>query len=129
MSVESPRSKRPSLLLFERKVSNVALAVACGYVFANAHRDRREFIDRLHHDTEGRNIEQYPKGMTMGMKDKISNKLQDLKGRGKEAVGSAVGNKDLATKGKVDQTKAGLKDAGENVKDAASNVTDALKNH
>src|SRR5580658_9130571 len=99
MSVDAPRSQRHSLLLFERKVSNLALAAACGYVFANAHRERRE----LQRDTEGGNLKQYTKGKTMGLKDKLSNKLQDLKGRGKEAVGSAVGNKDLATKGKVDQ--------------------------
>jgi uncharacterized protein YjbJ (UPF0337 family) len=129
MAVDSPRSQRRSVLLLERKVSNLALAAACGYVFAHAYRDRREYIDRLHHHIEGRNLEQYPKGMTMGMKDKLANKLQDLRGRGKEAVGSAVGNKDLETDGKVDQTKAGLKDAGEHVKDAASNVTDALKGH
>jgi uncharacterized protein YjbJ (UPF0337 family) len=65
--------------------------------------------------------------MHMSIRDKVSNKLQDLKGKGKEAVGSTVGNEDLKTKGEVDQTKAGLKNAGENVKDAASNVRDALK--
>jgi uncharacterized protein YjbJ (UPF0337 family) len=64
----------------------------------------------------------------MSTRDKLSNKLQDLKGKGKEAVGSTVGNKELQTKGKVDQTKAGLKDAGENVKDATANAKDALKN-
>ena len=63
----------------------------------------------------------------MGMKDKASNKLQHLKGMGKEALGSAVGNKDLERKGKVDQTKSGLKDAGENIKSATSDVKDALK--
>jgi uncharacterized protein YjbJ (UPF0337 family) len=38
-----------------------------------------------------------------------------------------LGNKDLETKGKTDQAKAGLKDAGEKVKDAASNVKDAVQ--
>ena len=61
----------------------------------------------------------------MGKRNKISNMLQDLKGKGKEALGSTVGNKEMENKGKVEQTKAGLKDAGENVKDAASNVKDA----
>ena len=63
----------------------------------------------------------------MGTKDKASNKAQDLKGKGKEAVGSATGNRDLRTKGKSDQTKAALKDAGENIKDAASKVKNAVK--
>ncbi len=65
----------------------------------------------------------------MGMKDRMHNKLQDLKGKGKQEVGSRIGNKDLETEGKLDQTKAGLKNAGESVKDAASNVTDAVKPH
>jgi uncharacterized protein YjbJ (UPF0337 family) len=56
------------------------------------------------------------------MKNKLSNKLQKLRGIGKEALGSAVGNRSLESEGKLDQTKAGLKDAGGNVKDAASGV-------
>jgi uncharacterized protein YjbJ (UPF0337 family) len=64
----------------------------------------------------------------MSMRNKISNMLQDLRGRGKEALGSKVGNKDLESEGKADQGKAGLKDAGEKVKDAASNVKDAASN-
>ena len=63
----------------------------------------------------------------MGTRDKASNKIQDLKGRVKEKVGSATGNEDLRTKGKADQTKASLKDAGEKVKDAVSNVKHAVK--
>jgi uncharacterized protein YjbJ (UPF0337 family) len=53
--------------------------------------------------------------------------MQDAKGKVKETVGSAVGNKDLEGKGKVDQIKAGLKDAGEDVKDAVAHVKDAVK--
>ena len=63
----------------------------------------------------------------MGTKDKASNKAQDLKGKGKEAVGSATGNEDLRTEGKTDQAKSSLKDAGEKVKDAGSKVKDAVK--
>jgi uncharacterized protein YjbJ (UPF0337 family) len=62
----------------------------------------------------------------MGTRDRASNKLQDSKGKVKETVGSAVGNKDLKNKGKTDQAKAGLKDAGEDVKDAANKVKDAV---
>jgi uncharacterized protein YjbJ (UPF0337 family) len=63
----------------------------------------------------------------MGLKDKASNWLQKERGKLKQAAGSAVGNKDLETKGKVDQTKAGLKDALQSVKDAGSHAKDALK--
>jgi uncharacterized protein YjbJ (UPF0337 family) len=63
----------------------------------------------------------------MGTKDKASNKAQDLKGKAKEAAGSATGNEDLRRKGKADQTKAALKDSGEKVKDAVSHVKDAAK--
>lgn len=65
----------------------------------------------------------------MGNKDKVSNKAQDLKGKAKETVGSAVGNEELETEGKADQAKAGLKDAGEKLKDAASDVKDSVTGH
>ncbi len=63
----------------------------------------------------------------MSKKDKASNTAQDVKGKLKEAAGSAVGNTDLESKGKSDQAKAQLKSAGESVKEAASHVKDALK--
>jgi uncharacterized protein YjbJ (UPF0337 family) len=63
----------------------------------------------------------------MGTKNKASNKAQSLKGKGKEAVGSATGNEELRKKGKTDQTKSSLKDAGEKVKDAGSKVKDAVR--
>jgi uncharacterized protein YjbJ (UPF0337 family) len=50
--------------------------------------------------------------------DKAKNSSQEAKGKLKEAVGKASGNKDLRAKGKADQTKANLKQAGEKVKDA-----------
>jgi uncharacterized protein YjbJ (UPF0337 family) len=62
----------------------------------------------------------------MGRKDRASNKMQDAKGRVKETVGSAVGNEDLENKGRTDQAKAGMKDAGEDLKDAAHKVKDAV---
>ena len=63
----------------------------------------------------------------MGTRDKASNKAQDVKGKVKEAVGSATGNEELRRKGKTDQTKSALKDSGEKVKDAASKVKVVLK--
>jgi uncharacterized protein YjbJ (UPF0337 family) len=67
------------------------------------------------------------KEKNVGTKNKASNRTQDVKGKVKETIGSATGNKDLRTKGKADQTKASLKDAGEKVKDAGSKVKDAIK--
>jgi uncharacterized protein YjbJ (UPF0337 family) len=63
----------------------------------------------------------------MGMKDKASNKAQDVKGKIKESVGSATGNKELRRKGEADQIGSALKDSGEKLKDAASNVKDVVK--
>jgi uncharacterized protein YjbJ (UPF0337 family) len=41
-----------------------------------------------------------------------------VSGKAKEAVGSATGDKSTEREGKADQSKADLKNAGENVKDA-----------
>jgi uncharacterized protein YjbJ (UPF0337 family) len=54
----------------------------------------------------------------MGAGDKISNKIDNLGGKAKEAVGRATGDKSTKNEGKLDQAKASLKDAGEKVKDA-----------
>jgi uncharacterized protein YjbJ (UPF0337 family) len=50
--------------------------------------------------------------------DKAKNKIEDLGGRAKEAVGKATGDQDTRNEGKADQAKSSLKDAGEKVKDA-----------
>lgn len=54
----------------------------------------------------------------MSAADKMKNAAEDLKGNVKEAAGKATGNERLEAEGKVDQTKADAKKAGENVKDA-----------
>jgi len=54
----------------------------------------------------------------MATTDKAKNTAQGAKGKVKEAAGKATGNDKLEAKGKVDQTKADLKQAGEKVKDA-----------
>jgi uncharacterized protein YjbJ (UPF0337 family) len=54
----------------------------------------------------------------MGLQDKIKNKVQDLTGKSKEAVGDATDDRSMEREGKADQTKSSLKDAGENIKDA-----------
>ena len=54
----------------------------------------------------------------MGTDDKIDNKVEDLGGKAKEAVGKATGDDALEGQGDRDQRRASLKDAGEKVKDA-----------
>ena len=54
----------------------------------------------------------------MGAHDKVSNKIDDVAGKAKEAVGRATGDHSTEREGKVDQAKSSLKDAGEKVKDA-----------
>jgi uncharacterized protein YjbJ (UPF0337 family) len=53
--------------------------------------------------------------------DKADNKLEELGGKAKEAVGSATGDDELRRQGERDQSKADLKQAGEKVKDAFKN--------
>jgi len=50
--------------------------------------------------------------------DKTSNKIDDTVGKGKEALGKATGDDELKNKGKKDQAKSDMKQAGEKVKDA-----------
>ena len=59
----------------------------------------------------------------MSEKDKISNKVEELKGRVKEGVGDATDNEQWQAEGKVDQAKGNLKQSGEKVKDAVKGVS------
>ena len=52
----------------------------------------------------------------MSNQDKISNKVDELAGKGKETAGRATDNPDLEAEGKGDQAKSNLKQAGEKVK-------------
>ena len=54
----------------------------------------------------------------MGTEDKAENKVEELQGKGKEAVGKATDDEQLEAEGKGDQAKADVKQAGEKVKDA-----------
>ncbi|HZZ49150.1 MAG TPA: CsbD family protein [Pseudonocardia sp.] len=53
----------------------------------------------------------------MGLDDKISNKAEELKGKTKEGVGRATGDRELEAEGHVDQVKGNLKQVGEKIKD------------
>ncbi|MCI3948921.1 MAG: CsbD family protein [Acidimicrobiales bacterium] len=54
-------------------------------------------------------------------------RVQDLKGRAKEAAGDLTGNEDLERKGQSDQAKASLKDKVGKVADTVKNKIDDLK--
>ena len=53
----------------------------------------------------------------MSALDKAKDKLEEMTGKAKEAVGERTDNQDLAAEGRADQTEANLKQAGEKVKD------------
>lgn len=57
-------------------------------------------------------------GAHMGLDDKIKNTAESVTGHAKEETGRHTGDRDLEAEGKGDQTKANLKQAGENIKDA-----------
>ena len=50
--------------------------------------------------------------------DKAKNKLDELGGKVKEAIGKVTGDTSTENEGKGDQVESNLKDAGEKVKDA-----------
>jgi uncharacterized protein YjbJ (UPF0337 family) len=50
--------------------------------------------------------------------DKAKNKIDQLRGKGKEILGRATGDRALEDEGRGDQSMAHLKDAGEKIKDA-----------
>jgi uncharacterized protein YjbJ (UPF0337 family) len=54
----------------------------------------------------------------MGFEDKTKNKIDEIGGKVKEAIGKVTGDDSTENEGKSDQVKANLKDAGEKVKDA-----------
>jgi uncharacterized protein YjbJ (UPF0337 family) len=57
----------------------------------------------------------------MSAADKIKNAAEELAGKAKEAVGNATNNDELVAEGKADQTKANVKQTGEDVKDVFKN--------
>ena len=57
----------------------------------------------------------------MGIDDTVAHNTEDAKGKLKESAGKATGNDKLEAEGKVDQTKADVKKAGDHVKDALNN--------
>ena len=54
----------------------------------------------------------------MSATDKARNKVQRARGKVKEAVGRITGDRITERRGRADQRKSNLKDAGEKIKDA-----------
>jgi uncharacterized protein YjbJ (UPF0337 family) len=54
----------------------------------------------------------------VGLADKFSNKVQELRGRMKRGVGDATRNPRLRSEGRGDQVAGDFKQAGEKIKDA-----------
>lgn len=63
----------------------------------------------------------------MGIADRTENAAQDLGGRGKEAAGAVLNDDDLRSEGKVDQTKAKVKDTIDDAKDKVDDLKDKAK--
>lgn len=66
----------------------------------------------------------------MSFSDDVQNKTQDIKGRAKEAAGSALDDQDLKNEGRGDQAEASIKDkiagAADKVKEGVDEVKDKL---
>jgi uncharacterized protein YjbJ (UPF0337 family) len=54
----------------------------------------------------------------MATEDKAAHKATEVKGKVKEGVGQATGDKEMEAEGQGDQVKGNLKQAGDKVKDA-----------
>ena len=65
----------------------------------------------------------------MGTDDKMSNAAEDMKGKAKEAVGSATGDDQMEADGKMDQAEAAVKDKVEDVKDAVAEKFNDMTDH
>jgi len=57
----------------------------------------------------------------MGADDKMKNMGEDLAGKAKEATGKVTDDESMEAEGKMDQSEADLKQAGEKAKDAFKN--------
>jgi uncharacterized protein YjbJ (UPF0337 family) len=63
----------------------------------------------------------------MGIGDKTEHQAEDLGGKVKEAVGDVTGDRSLEAEGQADQSKADVKQAGDNVADALREASQAIK--
>ena len=63
----------------------------------------------------------------MGFMDKLKNRFQMSKGRGKQNMGRAAGDPYLEAEGKSERVSGAAKQVGEQAKDAGKNVRSAFK--
>ncbi len=63
----------------------------------------------------------------MGIGDKGEHKAEGLGGKVKEGLGNVTGDQDLAAEGQAEQSKANVKQAGDNVADALREASQAVK--
>lgn len=63
----------------------------------------------------------------MGVGDDMKNAAEKMGGKVKEGVGKVTGNDDLENEGRLDQTKAAAKQAGQDVKDVAEKAGDNVR--
>jgi uncharacterized protein YjbJ (UPF0337 family) len=57
----------------------------------------------------------------------MGSKMDEAKGRMKEAAGAATDDRDLQREGRMDQAGAAVKDKAERAKDAVGDAVDAAK--
>ena len=63
----------------------------------------------------------------MGIGDKGEHKAEDLAGKVKEGLGDVTGDRDMQAEGQAEQSKADVKQAGDNVADALRDASQAVK--
>jgi uncharacterized protein YjbJ (UPF0337 family) len=63
----------------------------------------------------------------MGIGDKTEHKAEGLAGKAKEVIGGAADDRDLEAEGQAEQSKANVKQAGDNVADALREASQAVK--
>jgi len=68
--------------------------------------------------TQGRVSPDDEEGVVVSFADKVSNKVQELRGRIKRNTGEVTGDKRLQAEGRADEVQSNLKQAGEKIKDA-----------
>ena len=78
-------------------------------------------------DPAGADVGDENREVLMGLADKAKDKAEELAGKAKGTVGDKTDNPDLEAEGRMQESKADLKQAGENVKDSGDDVTDALR--
>jgi len=65
-------------------------------------------------------------GEDMALDDKAGHKAEELKGRGKGAVGDLTDDEQLQAEGAAEESSGKLKQSGDKLKDAAGKAKDAL---